>query len=42
METWVGVIYYEKCNSDVLIDCIRHCVLGESGLILENKSMHAL
>ena len=26
---WVGVIYYGKCNSYALINCIRHCVRGE-------------
>ena len=26
---WVGVVYYEKCNYYVLIDCIRHRVWGE-------------
>ena len=27
--TWVGVIYYGKCNYYALINCIRHCVTGE-------------
>ena len=27
--TWVGVIYYGKCNYYVLIDCIWHCVRGK-------------
>ena len=25
----VGIIYYGKCNCDVLVNCIRHYVRGE-------------
>ena len=27
--TWLGVIYYEKCNYYVLVNCIPHCIRGE-------------